>query len=63
MFKIPEMSKGRKYAGVLIKEQESKGYPKVLSPGATGVNPNLPAKLWRETGLLGAYKDDSSRMP
>lgn len=63
MFKIPEMSERRKNSGVLIKEQESKGCPKVLSPGATGINPNLSDKLSNEPGLLGTYKDDSSRMP
>lgn len=56
IFKIPEMGKGRKYAGVLIKEQEIKGCLKVFSPGATEMNRNLPDKLWSEPGLLGAYK-------
>lgn len=54
--KTPEMGKERKYAGVLIKEQEIKGCLKMFSPGATGMNHNLP-------GLLGAYKKGLSKMP
>lgn len=39
----------RKYTGI-SKEQQMKGCHKVSSPGATGMNFNLPDKLWKEPG-------------